>query len=210
MRRGCSNTLGASAGPPITEIQRKVHVVRFFVGVKVWPPSIDAARPSACVRCGASARVGHRIVIHGHGVRERQQRGPATSEDPPKCVVIVVRRYLCTACRAVMVVLPAQAQPFKHFSGGAIAMALALWCSESASVVRQRVNDWKPGAGARGWRSLSRWARAAGAGVMFAGIHLAVGASVERVAQALCGHAPPQAREAPIHEQAFIGAAHVA
>lgn len=122
------------------------------------------------------------------------------------------RRYLCRACAAVMTVLPATAQPLRHFSGAAMAMALALWgmAGESASEVRRRVNDWKPGPGARGWRALSRWARAAGAGALFASLGLGADAPLERVAQALCGHAPVAARGASFHEQAFVGAAHVA
>lgn len=193
------------------ETQSKVHVTRFVGEVEDWPPSVEAARPTICVCCGAPARDGHRVVLQGHGLRERQQRGPANATAPPECALIRVRRYLCRNCDAVLTVLPATAQAFKHFSGAAIAMALALsgLCGESANAVRRRVNDWKPGAGARGWRSLGRWARDAGAGAMFAGLKLEAGAGLSRIAQALCGHAPPQAREAPIHQQAFIGSAHV-
>lgn len=156
-------------------------------------------------------------MVQGHGLRERQQRGPPASHSSPGCAVIVVRRYVCTACGAVMTVLPAAAQAFKHFSGAAVAMALALWglCGESARGVRARVNDWRPGAGARGWRSLGRWARAAAQGELFAG--LALGGcegtpreQATRVAQALCGHAPPDARQGSFDAQAFVGAAHVA
>lgn len=150
-------------------------------------------------------------MIHGHGLRERQQRGPESAAGPPQGVVLRVRRYLCKACEAVMTVLPATAQPGRHFSGEAIALALALWglCGESAAHVRRLVNDWRPGPGARGWRSLARWRGAAAAGPLFRGLGLAPGADAVRVAQALAGHAPAQARGAPIHEQAFAGAAHV-
>lgn len=116
-----------------------------------------------------------------------------------------------------MTVLPAAAQAFKHFSGAAVAMALALWGlgGQSARRVRVQVNDWRPGPGARGWRSLARWARAAAAGKLFAGLGLRGVAGTPRelatrVAQALCGHAPPDERQGPIQDQAFIGAAHVA
>ena len=175
------------------------------------------ARPAACVGCRVAAYAGARVVVQGHGLRERQQRGPATPGAPAECAVILVRRYQCTDCGAVMTVLPAAAQAFKHFSGAAVAMALALWGlgGQSARRVREQVNDWRPGPGARGWRSLARWARAAAARKLFAGLGLqgVVGPSRElatRVAQALCGHAPPEARQGPIHEQAFVGAAHVA
>lgn len=161
-----------------------------------------------------AAYEGARVVVQGHGLRERQQRGPQAPNAPSECVVILVRRYLCTACETVMTVLPPTAQGFKHFSGAAMALALALWGlgGESARRVRERVDDWKPGAGARGWRSLDRWAKGAAQGVLFAGLALrgVEGRPREqatRAAQALCGHAPPGSRNTAIHEQAFIGAA---
>jgi hypothetical protein len=131
--------------------------------------------------------------------------------------VIVVRRYRCKLCGAVMTVLPSLAQPLKHFSGGAIALALALWglCGKSAEAVREQVNDWRTtGPGARGWRSLSRWATDASSGVLFAGLKLiAVSgdaiARAARISQALCGWAPSEQRTQALAAQAFAGAAHV-
>jgi hypothetical protein len=69
-----------------------------------------------------------------------------------------------------MIVLPAIAQPLKHFSGGAIATALALWglCGESAALVRSQINDWQvAGHAARGWRALARWALDGAQGKLF-------------------------------------------
>jgi type 1 glutamine amidotransferase len=115
-----------------------------------------------------------------------------------------------------MTVLPASAQPYKHFSGAAIALALALWglCQQSAEQVRQTVSDWVcTGAGARGWQSLVRWAQQVGQGQLFAGLHATAADSArqqaERAAQALCGHAPVEFRHQGLDAQAFAGANHV-
>jgi hypothetical protein len=126
------------------------------------------------------------------------------------------RRYECQQCGAVMTVLPASAQPYKHFSGAAIALALALWglCQRSAAQVRAAVNDWvHTGAAVRGWRSLVRWAEQVGQGQLFAGLPMAAAGSArqqaERAAQALCGHAPTEVRHQGLEAQAFAGASHV-
>lgn len=126
------------------------------------------------------------------------------------------RRYLCKGCGAVLTVLPASAQPRKHFSGAAIALALALWglCGLSAAQVRAVVSDWvHTGASARGWRSLARWARQAARGELFTSLEArAEGLPrqvAQRLAQALCGHAPPEVRAQALGSQAFHGACHV-
>ena len=157
------------------------------------------------------------MVLHGHGLVERQQRGPAEAGEEPVCAGILGRRYRCTACKTVMRVLLASSVPRKHFSGAAIAMALALWGlgGKSAREVREQVSDQKIlGAGARGWRSLGRWARQVVAGQLFAGLGLcglAGGprAVAARVAQALIGWAAAGAREAAPEAAAFNGASHV-
>jgi len=112
-----------------------------------------------------------------------------------------------------MTVLPAPAQPRKHFSGAAIALALALWGlgGWSAARVREAVSDWAhTGASARGWRSLSRWARQVARGHLFGALPPMAGGGARQVAaraaQALCGHAPPQVRGQGLEAQAFAGA----
>lgn len=184
--------------------------------VKSERPSVDEARPSCCVACRAAAYDGRRIVLHGHGVRERQQRGPPGASDPPECGASWARRYLCTACKATMTVLAATARSLKHFSGVAIALALALWgqCDLSARQVRKRVNDWKPGPSARGWLSLRRWALEAAGGRLFLRLGLSPGAGTPReqagrAAQALIGWASLEAREQAPEAAAFDGALHV-
>ena len=114
-------------------------------------------------------------------------------------------------------VVPASCAPGKHFSGAAIALALALWgCTgQSAAEVREQVNDWKVrGAAARGWRALHRWASQVGAGELFSELKLGVltGSAREvarRAAQALAGHAPLAWRSAPVEHQAQLGYCHV-
>ena len=121
------------------------------------------------MRCQVGRYEGDRRRIHGHGVVERQQRGPPGPGEAAACAVLAIRRYLCTACGAVMRVVPGSCAASKHFSGAAIGLALALWgAGKSAAEVRAEVSDWKVvGAGARGWRALSRWAKAVGAGKLF-------------------------------------------
>jgi hypothetical protein len=120
-------------------------VIRFRGEVKPsWPPGLDEARPAACHRCAQPAYEAGRIRIHGHGLVRRQQRGPVQPGEQPVTHPCACRRYLCKGCGAVFTVLPASAQPRKHFSGAAIALALALWglCGLSAAQVRAVVSDW--------------------------------------------------------------------
>jgi hypothetical protein len=116
-----------------------------------------------------------------------------------------------------MRVVPVSCTARKHFSGSAIALALALWgaCGKSAAEVRERVSDWKRlGAAARGWRSLQRWAHDVASGTLFAGLRLGPLSGPARevarhAAQALCGHAELAWRSAPIEHQAQTGFSHV-
>ena len=178
---------------------------------------MEEARPACCALCRVAAHDGLRVVLHGHGLVSRQQRGPAAVGEEARCAEIVARRYLCTACDTVMRVLPAASAARKHFSGAAIALALALWGlrGQSAREVREQVSDQKVlGAGARGWRSLARWAREVAGGRLFAGLGLGgtVGcprAVAARAAQALIGWAAAAAREAAPEAAAFNGASHV-
>jgi len=127
-------------------------------------PSVGAVRPSHCPGCGVASRpVGRALVLHGHGVRTRQQLGPRTAKGAPTVLVLTVRRYQCQDCGCVCQVLPRGVLPRKHYSGGAIALALALWAylRQPAPAVRARVSPFKrigPSA-MRGWHSLLRWSR---------------------------------------------------
>ena len=159
---------------------------------------------------------GH-MKIHGHGTIERQLRGPTIPDGRPVCIVEVCRRYLCIACNTVIRVLPAAATARKHFSGAAIALALAAWglCAMSARQVRALVNNARlEGAAARGWRTLKRWADDVRAGQLFAIEALRTlpegrRECAARAAQALAGYADRVFAELPITHQSFAGALHV-
>ena len=74
-----------------------------------------------------------------------------------------MRRYRCSACGCVMIVVPAEMTAHLHYSLSAVLWALALWSLDqlSAGEVRRRVSvHAKTGHGERRlWLSLRRWAR---------------------------------------------------
>ena len=198
------------------EIRGSSGVVRFAGEVKVWPPSVDAARPARCYKCGRSAYDGSRVRLHGNGLVSRQGRGPSAPDAEATGRNLLCRTYECQECGAVMRVVPPDFTSRKHFTGAAIAMAFALWglCGKTAAEVRGRVNDWKhTGPSARGWASLERWARQAARGGLFGWLALRATGPPQVVArdaaQALCGWAPPDRRPDPLDHQAFAGACHV-
>lgn len=89
--------------------------------------------------------------------------GPERLGEAPAVGEVLVRRYRCVRCRAVLVVCPRGVLPRLRYGAVAIAMALALWSVEghSAAAVRARVSPFRVvGHDARrGWGSLRRWAR---------------------------------------------------
>jgi hypothetical protein len=204
-------------GSTVEEIQNTQGVVRFAGDVKDWPPGVDEARPARCVKCRVGAREAGILRLHGHGVVPRQQRGPAAPGDAPTCQVIDLRRYRCIECQAVMCVVPASCVARKHFSGAAIAQALALWglAGLSAGAVHQRINDWQVrGAASRGWRALQRWAQDVADGRLFRPLQGSAPTEslrtvAKRAAQVLCGYAPIPWRSAPVEHQAHVGSCHV-
>src|SRR5688500_5280666 len=108
-------------------------------------PSPEEARPASCVVCRAAAREpGRPLGIVGHGVRNRQQRGPVAAAAAPSVTTILVRRYLCLGCDAVMTVVPREVEPRRHYSRPAIALALARLglLGETAAAVRRAVCAW--------------------------------------------------------------------
>jgi hypothetical protein len=116
----------------------------------------------------------------------------------------------------VLTVLPEAVLARKHFSGAAMALALALWglCGWSAAQVRALVGGrMQAGGPSRGWRTLARWARQVADGTLWASLDWRAQGEprqvAARVAQALCGLAPPWARAAGLPHQAFAGASHV-
>lgn len=124
---------------------------------------MDEARPGRCPGCGAASREpGHRLTLHGHGLRPRTvftRLGERT-----KIVEVLARRYVCLACDAVVLVLPADIARRYLYTRFVIAAALAWWSHERlpASAVRSRFGAFAIlGPAARGWPALARWADAA-------------------------------------------------
>jgi len=141
------------------------RILGIDIDIKVWLahlPSVEEARPGKCHQCGAASRTGGAIGLHGHGLRERQVRGPLEPGGEPRLICLWLRRYLCTSCKATMTVGPKALRVFRLFSAPAIALALALWAvaGHSAPAVRAAVNPLGEAgaASARTWVTLRRWA----------------------------------------------------
>ncbi len=79
----------------------------------------------------------------GHGVRERQVLGPLSASGKPEQVVLLVRRYRCRGCGAIVMSMPRGMLRRMLYGAVAVGMALALWVQGAASAaVRQRVSPW--------------------------------------------------------------------
>jgi hypothetical protein len=78
-----------------------------------------------------------------------------------------VRRFLCRSCAAVVTVLPRQVLARRHFSAGAIGLALFVYGKLRAATahVAERVGLWGRGPGA--WRTVRRWLAALEDGRLF-------------------------------------------
>jgi hypothetical protein len=153
-------------------------VVHSSRNVNFWiaqPPTADGVRPGSCPGCGRASRVpGKPLGLVGHGLRSRQLRGPPAAEDAPATRVVQVRRYLCRGCGAVITVVPRHVVPRRHFSAGAIAIALFVFGTlrAPAAIAAERVGSWARGAGA--WRTLRRWIDALDDGRLFPRIRAAI------------------------------------
>jgi len=207
----------------LNENRSQSSVIQSVIDLKSWiaqTPTVDEARPAACRGCGAaSCPVGGRIQIHGHGLRERQVRGPPGPVEAPALVVVEGRRYRCVCCGAVFLVVPREVLPRRQYSAAAIGLALALWglVRETAHAVRRRVSPAKTFgfAAMPGWVTLRRWAKAVKQRRLFASVPVAGPSATLRTvaavaATALAASADPTTRNRPLEHRAFLGAAHVA
>ena len=200
----------APGRPPLKKTTSSTsQIIYSALDVKAWlarPPSAAQARPGQCPRCRTASRpVGGALGLHGHGLRDRQLRGPLAADSEPTLEVVWCRRYRCTRCRAILLVVPRGVAPRRHYSHAAIAMALALWglMAMPEATVRERVCTWRVRtASSRGWSTVRRWAQAA---------RTAAGPTLRQVAgraaQIAVGRAPPSVRSAPLWAQAFAGGA---
>lgn len=204
----------SSVAPCVTATKNISLIVYRALDVKKWlqrPPTVEEARPGRCPGCDAAGRpIGGRLGLHGHGLRDRQLRGPLAVGDVATEAVIACRRYRCTTCGAVVTVVPRGIEPRRHYGRAAICMALALWALAgwSALAVRARIGTYRNPL-ATSWRTLRRWAAAAGAGAWSwcgGAAGLAPRAAAARAAQIAAGRAPPTT-PGPIWEQAYAGGA---
>lgn len=129
------------------------------------PPSVDAARPPRCLACDApGAPVGAPLNLRGHGLRPRTVLVPKASTEPfgpLDTVTLLVRRYRCRPCGAVLVVQPRGLLARHTYGAAAVAAALVLWSLAGRSAHATRA-VLRPGvlfgaAAAAGWASLQRW-----------------------------------------------------
>ena len=200
------------------EDRSKTSIVQSSLDVKSWlakVPSVDAVRPGRCPCCDAASRpAGEALGLCGHGLRDRQQRGPLWPGAPAETVVVRVRRYRCRSGGCVITVVPCGVIPHLQFSGPAIGLAVALFgAGVPATEVRRRVSPWAtlgPTAAA-GWASLGRWLRSIGEGRLFPRLrrwgHGTPRRMAEWVGAALAAFAPPAFASRAPHEQAFFGVA---
>jgi hypothetical protein len=189
-------------------------IVHRALDVKIWlqrPPTVEEARPGRCPRCATAGRpLGGPVGLHGHGVRDRQVRGPLEVTAPSTTSVIACRRYLCIGCRAVITVVPRGVEPRRHYGRAAICLALALWAlgGQPTTVVRSRVGSW-PSQEATSWRALRRWGAAIASGAWSwcaTAMGLPPRAAAARAAQMAAGSAPTLT-PGPVWERAYAGGA---
>lgn len=199
----------------LTRTPSGAHVVHSSIHVKFWAesvPPVEAVRPGRCPGCGAASRpLGKALVLVGHGLRERQVRGPARAGEPPELRVISVRRYRCRRCHAVCTVVPRGVVRRRHFGAGAIGWALFLFGVEQRT--SRQIRDQVGGLGsaeAGYWITFGRWLAAAAQGALFptraAPVLASTRGGAEQIAMTLVSFAPPELASSPLGEQAFAGA----
>jgi hypothetical protein len=197
------------------EVRSTDYVLQFPLDVKFWiltPPTVEECRPARCPGCGAASRVpGRPLVLVGHGLRERALRGATAPGSPDVTRTIAVRRFRCRNCGAVPTLVPRQVVARRHFSAGAIALALYLYgkLALAADEVAQRIGLW--GRGPSAVRTLRRWMRAVEGERLFRGVRGSpIGWSLrkraERVAMTVAAYAlEPETTSEPC--RVFAGAA---
>lgn len=203
----------------MTPTPSKIHVVHSDIDVKFWMehvPSVERARPGRCPCCGAATRpTGHALGLVGHGLRERQLRGPRQAGARPELLVIRVRRYRCRHCRAVCTVVPRGVVRRRHFGAGAIGWALFLYGHERqpARAVRDRLGGYGSQEAAD-WITLRRWRAAVADGRLFSvrpsPADFTPRQVAERAAMTFASFAPIDAGSASLAAQVFVGAEIVA
>jgi hypothetical protein len=205
----------------VSENRSGRNVIQSATDIKSWQqelPTVAAARPARCPVCDApSCPVGGAIQLQGHGLRERQVRGPMGPDEVATMITIVARRFRCVPCGAVVLVVPREVHGRRVYTASAIAFALALWGLVLATVarVRRRVSPAKyiGDTAVTGWTTLRRWARDVARGRLFSPAPDPPASATLRLvaanaAKVLAASADPTTRALPIEHRAFLGAAH--
>jgi hypothetical protein len=203
----------------VKKARSNTTIVRSVIDVKSWrerTPSVDEVRPGQCPKCAAASRpVGRGLQIWGHGLRDRQQRGPLSPLGDPVEITIRVRRYVCRLCMAVIVVVPLGVIAGRLFGAAAIGLAVALFGVAKLPIaeVRRRVSPWqRVGTSAEGsWLSLRRWVHAIRERRLFASVRASPSGVTAReiaarAAQTLAAWAPPSLAAVAIEHRVFAGA----
>lgn len=172
----------------------------------------------SCPCCGSASRIPGQLALHGHGVRERQVRGPDAHWGRPKTLIVAARRFRCQRCAAVILVVPRGVIARRLFAATAIALALWLFGVEQRPpvAVRAAVSPWQSAGAtaAAGWAQLRRWAGQAREGRLFGDLPAAadgpIRAVAKRVATAIAAMGPPSAWDASSVDQLWEGALHAA
>lgn len=202
-----------------SEVMSTKRLVHSHLELKFWQggvPEVEAVRPTRCTDCGAASQCpGRPLTVVGHGVRERQLRGPSHVGAEPRLVTIGVRRFRCRCCKAVMTVAPPEVLRYRLFSAVAVTWALALYAVErvSAARVRRRISPWQVMglSASAGWQALRRWIGAARAGALLPGIAARDDRPRQMAASvvwALVARCPPSLRSESTAHQAVGGAVH--
>lgn len=194
-------------------------MIHSCLDLKFWEhvvPTVEAVRPARCVGCGVASRCpGRALTVVGHGVRERQLRGPREPGAKPEELTIIQRRFRCIECGAVMVVAPAHVLRYRLFSSVAIVSAMVLYGVDliTAVQVRRRISPWQVvgAAGAHTWKTLSRWLVAAQSNALLPltrPLPARPRAAASAAAWMLTALAPPTFRVYSLAHQAVAGAVH--
>ncbi len=155
-------------------------------------------------------------MLRGHGLRLRQVLGPLMPGEPAQMVTVQVRRYRCTACRAIITVAPRGVLRRRLYSASAIGWVLARLGLDGAAVVHLRA-EVSPSmvTGHRAvdrWITAARWIEASRSGELFPrlGPHAASSRRrqiAERTAMQLVALAPCGVTTEILTHAAFAGAA---
>ena len=145
----------------------KYGILQIGPDIKFWcvrVPGVGEVRPRSCPSCGVAAVSEGGVRLQGHGTVTRWVRGIVRDGGGPQDVDLVLRRYRCRDCGAVVRVGPRGVVAHRRYSAPTILFALALWCiaGQPSQTVRNRVSpDAHRGATSAGqrWTTLLRWAR---------------------------------------------------